>query len=277
MPTVTVTKSAIEAIRPSGRRVIFYDTNLPGFGLRVEPSGIKTFILRYRANGGGRGARERLLKIGRFGDITVDKAREAARDMLATIRLGADPAAERHRRRSMPTFGELADEMLAEAAKIAQAHPREARLRPGSIRNYRSLLKLHVRPAIGTAKIDAITTTDVHRLHNRVGTAKPATANRCLEFVGSVYKEAARAGILPVGTNPARGVLAFKENRRERFLSSAELARLGKAIREGETIGIPWSLDVKKNTKHVPKAPQRTKLDAYAAAALRLLILTGTS
>jgi hypothetical protein len=147
MPIPKMTKSAIDAIRPGARRVIYYDPELSGFGLRVEPSGIKTFVLRYRANGGGRGAPERLVKIGRYGDCTLDQARAAARDMLATIRLGADPASDRRRRRGMPTFGEFADEMLIEAAKIAEARPREARLRPGSIRNYRSLLKCHVGPA----------------------------------------------------------------------------------------------------------------------------------
>jgi integrase len=275
MPIPKMTKSAIDAIRPGARRVIYYDPELSGFGLRVEPSGIKTFVLRYRANGGGRGAPERLVKIGRYGDCTLDQARAAARDMLATIRLGADPASDRRRRRGMPTFGEFADEMLIEAAKIAEARPREARLRPGSIRNYRSLLKCHVGPAIGTTKIDAVTISDVQRLHRRLGSLKPTTANRCLEFIGSVYKETVRVSVLPVGTNPARGVLAFKEHRRERFLASDELARLGEVIREGETVGIPWLPNPAKKTKHVPKATQRFKLDPFAAAALRLLVLTG--
>jgi integrase len=275
MPTRRLTKTSIDAISPSRRRTIFYDSELSGFGLRVEPSGIKTFIVRYRANGGGRGAPERLVKIGRFGECTLDQAKETARDMLASIRLGADPAADRRRRRGMPTFEEFAVDVLTEAANLAQARPREARLRPASIRNYRSLLKCHVGPAIGTTKIDAVTISEVQRLHRRLGSLKPATANRCLEFIGSIYKEAARVGILPVGTNPARGVLAFKENRCERFLSSDELARLGAAIRDGESRGIDWFANPAKKIKHVPKATQRTKLDPHAAAALRLLILTG--
>jgi integrase len=207
--------------------------------------------------------------------LTVDQARSEAQRLLASVKLGADPGAERHRRRDMPTFGELAEEMLAAAAKLAAARPREAPLRSGSIRNYRSLLKRHVRPAIGSSKLDGVTTANVQLLHRRLGVEKPLTANRCLEFVGSVFKEAARLGIVPPGTNPARGVSAYRENRRERFLTIEELSRLGAAIREGETVGIPWSPDPTKQTKYIPKKDQRTKLDPFAAAALRLLIFTG--
>jgi integrase len=176
----------------------------------------------------------------------------------------------------MPTFGEVADRVLVEAEEIAKHSPREARLRPGSIRNYRSLLRRHLGPAIGRAKIDAVTTAELTHLHHQIGKTMPTTANRCLEFVGSVYKYAVTQALVPLGTNPARGVFAFKEKKRERFLSRDELMRLGVAIREGETIGIPWELkDEEATAKHVPKVNRRTRLDPDAATALRLLILTG--
>jgi integrase len=246
---------------------MIFDERLSGFALRAEPSGAKTFVVVYRGNGGGRGAPQRLVTIGRYGTFTVDQARD--------IKLGGDPASDRQRRRGIPTFAALADEMLAQASKIAEARPREARLRVNTIRNYRSLLKRHVQPAIGSTKLDAVTTADIQRLHRRVGAEKPMTANRCLEFIGSVYREAAVQGIVPPGVNPARGIPAFRENRRERFLSLSELSTLGAAIREGESVGIPWTPDPTKKTKHTPKKDQRTKLDPMAAAALRLLVLTG--
>jgi integrase len=70
---------------------------------------------------------------------------------------------------------------------------------------------------------------------------------------------------------------AFREQRRERFLTSEELARLGEAIREAETTGIPWLVDETKPTaKHlVKKKNRRTLIGSHAAGALRLLILTG--
>jgi len=91
-----------------------------------------------------------------------------------------------------------------------------------------------------------------------------------------MYAFAGRAGIVPEGTNPARGIDKFKESRRERFLTGGELERLGGAIREAETIGIPWRVDdTKPTTKHVPKGARVTKIGPYAAAALRLLLFTG--
>jgi integrase len=270
-----LTKRVIDAFCPTTTRIMVFDDQLRGFALRVEPSGAKTFIVSYRANGGGRGAPQRLLTIGRYGTLTVDQARAEARRVLADVKLGGDPGGDRRRRRAMPTFGEMAEEMLAEAIKIAEARPREARLRLNTIRSYRSLLKRHVQPEIGSTKIDSVTTANVQRLHRRLGAVKPMTANRCLEFISSVYKEAAMQGILPPGTNPARGIPAFRENRRERFLSLAELSALGAALAEAESAGIPWRPDLTKKSKHVPKSRQRTKLDPHAAAALRLLILTG--
>jgi integrase len=60
-------------------------------------------------------------------------------------------------------------------------------------------------------------------------------------------------------------------------LTSEELARLGDALREGDTIGLTYSIDeTKPSAKHAPKASnRRTKLDPFAVAAIRLLILTG--
>lgn len=80
-----------------------------------------------------------------------------------------------------------------------------------------------------------------------------------------------------MGHNPTKGIRAFRENRRERFLNSEELARLGSAIREAETVGTPYEVDeTKPNSKHAPKPEnRRIKIDPYIAAAFRLLILTG--
>jgi integrase len=91
-----------------------------------------------------------------------------------------------------------------------------------------------------------------------------------------MYAYAWRAGIVPEGVNPARGVEKFKEGRRERFLTREELERLGSAIREAETTGTPWAVDEAKPTaKHVPKAKRSTRIAPSAAAALRLLLFTG--
>ncbi len=94
--------------------------------------------------------------------------------------------------------------------------------------------------------------------------------------MGSLFRYAVTCGLLPQDHNPTRGIRKFRENRRERFLSTDELELLGAAIREAETVGIPWELDVTKPTaKHSPTNHRRTKIAPQAAAAPRLLIFTG--
>jgi integrase len=105
----------------------------------------------------------------------------------------------------------------------------------------------------------------------------PYQANRTLAVVGSMYSFGVARKILPFGTNPVRGIEKYPERGRERFLSVAELARVGDAIREGETIGIAYVVDeTKAKAKHAPKLQnRRTVISPHAAAALRLLIFTG--
>jgi integrase len=83
--------------------------------------------------------------------------------------------------------------------------------------------------------------------------------------------------VLRFNENPAKGVERNREQRKERFLTTAELARLGDALREAETIGFSYEVDeTKPNAKHAPKPEnRRTVADPFAVAAIRLLILTG--
>ncbi|GAA0607984.1 tyrosine-type recombinase/integrase [Paenochrobactrum glaciei] len=277
MPKIKITRQGIAAIPATEKRVVYYDTALTGFALRVEPTGRMTYFIEYRPGAGGRDVLKRRYNIGTTAEMTPEAAREAAKNLLAGIRLGDDPAAAKAKGRSVPTFSKFATGHLDAMDEIATEHPEQAVLRPGSIRNYRSLLKRHVGPAIGSRQLDLIARDEIKRLHTKVGKESPTIANRCLEFVGSIYKAAADAGHVPEGTNPARGLKAFKETKRERFLSPEELARLGEAIRVAETTGIPYEPPARdgKKLKHVPKNVPPTIIDQRTAAAFRLLIFSG--
>lgn len=275
MSIAKITKTTINRIAPAERPFILFDTELRGFGVRVLPSGAMAYVLEYRPGSGGRHVAKRRITLGKVGVLTPDQARAKAKAMLADVAHGHDPAADRRRSREAPTLKAFAADMLDAADKIAQAKPEQAVLRPASIRNYRSILKKHVGPAIGSRTLDALGKAEVARLHAKVGKTSPAVANRICEFIGRTFKAAAEAGLIEEGTNPARGIKQFKEVKRERFLSAKELQHLGAAIIEAETVGLPWEPDATKKTKHVPKTEQRTKIEPDAAAALRLLIFTG--
>jgi integrase len=141
---------------------------------------------------------------------------------------------------------------------------------------YRDILERIVKPNFGTTKIDKLTRQQVGKLHSSLADT-PFQANRVLAAVGSMYSFAGRAGVVAEGTNPARGIERFKEDRRERFLTSEELERLGGAIREAETVGAPWVINESGlNAKHLARSDKRfTKINPFAAAALRLLLFTG--
>lgn len=267
MPIQKLTKRVIDAIEPADKTLIYYDSDLTGFCLKVLPTGGKRWCVEYRSGAGGRSVGKTRMVLGSTSAMTPDQARQSARTILGAVALGQDPAGKRSRERAMPTFSEFAERYLTEEA--------ETKLKPGSVVNYRIYLRKHASPVIGTRKLDALETADIAKMHRKIGKATPMTANRVVEFVGSVFRYAAVCSLVPRGHNPASHVQGFREQRRERFLSSAELGRLGDAIREAETTGIPWNVDKEQpNAKHIPKNG-RTKIGPHVAAALRLLILTG--
>jgi integrase len=152
----------------------------------------------------------------------------------------------------------------------------EPKRKPGTIVFYRHLLDKIIEPELGAMKADKVMRAQVAKLHGKLK-ATPFQANRVLAVIGSMYAFAGRAGIVAEGMNPARRIEQFKEHRRERFLTGQELERLGSAIRDAETRGIPWDVDTgKPKAKHLPKAKNRfTKIGPFAAAAIRLLLFTG--
>jgi integrase len=95
-------------------------------------------------------------------------------------------------------------------------------------------------------------------------------------LLSAVFSWAARLGEVPEDVNPVRGITRFREQGRERFLSNDEIVRLGEALREAETVGLPWTIDeTRPAAKHVPKENRRTKVSPFATGAIRLLLLTG--
>jgi integrase len=118
---------------------------------------------------------------------------------------------------------------------------------------------------------------DIVRLHRKVGERAQPTANRIVSVLRLLFNWAERAKDVPAGYNPARGVKRFKEQGKERYLTSGELARLGDTLREAETIGIEWQVDEDKPTaKHLAKKENRREvLSPFATGAIRLLLFTG--
>ena len=244
-----------------------WDGHIAGFGVRVQTTGAMSYVVKYRA-GSGRSAPTRRLTLGKVGTLTPDEARTIAKKMLGSVAHGADPAAQKAAEKRASTLAEVAEQFLVEHV--------EAKRSASSATSYRDLIERLALPDLGTRKADKVTTAEVGRLHSRLSHV-PYQANRLLRVLSSLFTFAARAHVVPVGFNPCRGIEYFSEEGRERFLSTPELARIGEAIREAETIGLPYLVDAQRSTaKHAPKEiNRRTIIGPHAAAAIRLLIFTG--
>jgi integrase len=268
MSVAKLSKRTVDALRPANKSFIAFDTSLKGFGMRVLPSGAKSWVIEYRPGGGGRKVGKRRFKLGNVGDLTPDEARKIARSLLSKVRLGGDPAHDRWAARRQMTVAALAEEFIEEHA--------QAKRKASTAGNYAQVLRRIVVPEIGSRKVDAVTRMTIARLHLKLKRT-PYHANKMLAVVGSMYSFAAAKHIVPEGFNPARGITRFPESNRERFLTISELDRLGAALREGETTGLPWHFDPQKpGAKHAPKEGKRlTKISPHAAAAIRLLLFTG--
>jgi integrase len=261
-----ITKRLVDSLGARESEFFVWDSKLPGFGIRVQPSGVMSYVVKYRA-GIGRKAPTRRLTLGRVGKVTPDKARALAKGKLGDVAHGLDPAAVRSAERRAATLKELADVFLSEHVELKR--------KPATAAHYRDILERIVLPELGTRQADKVTTAELARLHVRMK-KQPYQATRVLAVVGSLYTFSSKRHLVSSGVNPARGIDRYPEKARERFLTADELGRLGDAIREAETVGLPYTVDEKKTTaKHAPKeARRRTVIDPFAAAAIRLLILT---
>jgi integrase len=262
-----ITKRTLDSLKADATEFTLWDSAVSGFGVRVRPTGAMSYVVVYRA-GSGRGAPVRRYTIAAVGKITPERARTRAKAILGSVTHGNDPAGQKSTERGVPTVAELADRFMAEHI--------DPKRKGSTAAFYRDILERLLKPAVGTTKADKLTRLQVGKLHSALS-GTPFQANRVLAAVGSMYAFAVRAGIVADGTKPAAGIEKYRESRRERFLNGEELERLGSAIEEAETSGIPWTVDTSKPTaKHLPKpANRRTKISLSAGAAVRLLLFTG--
>ncbi|MGQ3293971.1 MAG: tyrosine-type recombinase/integrase, partial [Shinella sp.] len=116
------------------------------------------------------------------------------------------------------------------------------------------------------------TRVDVQRAHMKMTKTARYSANRAMALLSAAYVWGAKRGYVPEGLNPAAAIDKNKEEPRERYLTGEEMVRLGDALREAETIGIPHKAS---DSKHAPKEKNRTIYGRHVTGAIRLLMLTG--
>lgn len=236
-----LTKRLIDSLPPVTADTVFWDSEQPGFGLRVRPTGRKVFVCWFRTKAG----RARKVTIGSMGRLTVDQARQQARELLTQVDKGQDPGRERTIARHAPVVAELFDRYFAEHAELKK--------KANTVAKDRRWVTRCILPALGKFKVRDVSRADVAALHHAMR-ATPYAANRVFEILRKAFNLAEAWGLRPDGTNPCRHVEKYKEAKRERLLTPDELARLGQALDDIE--------------REVSELPSVTSL-------VRLLVLTG--
>ena len=215
---IKITKRAVDGIGSDGSDRFYWDRELPGFGLRVRASGRKYFVAQFRANG-----KLRRMTLGPVTAMTPDEARKRAMALLADAKAGSDPAAQRDADRKAATVKALGkrflDEYVPDHCKQSTAY------------EYRRSVELFVDPKIGRRKVNEIQRSDIAALHHGMRKT-PYQANRTLGVLSKMFNMAEVWGLRPDGSNPCLHVKRFKEEKRERFLSTEEFRRLGKVLDE---------------------------------------------
>ena len=272
MPTLKLNRRNVSGLAPAARPVTYYDADLKGFGLKIMPSGVRTWIVEYRPGAGGRGVAKKRMKVG-GSELSPEQARGSAERLLASVSLGSNPAAERAEERETVTIAEL-------LANFISRHVRPKR-KAATTDFYERTIRLHVLPEIGSKRATAVARTDIAKMHAAIATKRAGggefVANRALAILSAAFGWAQRVGLVPDGFNPATRIEKFDERSRDRFLSSEEIGRLGAALREAETVGLPYEVDESRpKAKHAAKPEsRRTVFSLHVTGAIRLFLLTG--
>jgi hypothetical protein len=179
----------------------------------------------------------------------VEQARSIARQTLATVAQGADPAAARVSGKAAPRVVELGKDFLDE---------QEARLKSSSTSEYRRMWRVYVVGALGPTRVADVSVKQIADLHRRMK-ATPYATNRVLSLLGAFFSYAERQAVRPKHSNPAHEVKPYREQARERFLTPAEIKRLGSALTKAETEGVPPAPTRRRKRKTGATAKHRVK------------------
>jgi hypothetical protein len=152
-----LTKRTIDAMRPGSADVFAWDNELPGFGVRLKPSGATAFVIQYRNKNG----RSRRLTFGRYGVLTPEEARQEARGLLADVSRGADPAERKALDRAAKTVAELAREYLDKAERGLIFTRRGKSKKASTLYTDKGRIERHIVPLVGHRTVKDITSADV--------------------------------------------------------------------------------------------------------------------
>lgn len=235
-----LSKRIIDAALAQSKEYMIWDATNPGFGLRVFPSGKRSYIFQYRAHG-----RTRKYSIGLHGAWTVEQARKKAEALRHEVNQGRDPSAERKALARDISVADLCDAYLKDGCDAKK---------PSTLATDRGRIERHIKPVLGHLRVKSMTSQDVEGFMNAVIVGKTAvtvktkrhglarvrggkgTAARTMGLLGAIFAYAVKADLR--ADNPVHGIRKPKDKHRERFLTREELRRLGCVLDNADILHI---------------------------------------
>ena len=256
-----LTRRVIDALESGLTEQFTWDNELRGFGVRLKPTGAGSYIVQYRNAEG----RSRRLTLGSIKVLTVDEARDLARNHLAEVRKGEDPAEQRKALRSAATVAEICEWYLEEAEAGRLLGRKNRPIAKSTLALDRSRIDQHVKPLIGARAVRGLTIRDLEQFQSDIMEGKTAkerkgrggattggagVAGRTLGMLRTIFEQATRLSL--VEANPAVGARKIQTDvKRDHKLRPDQIKALGQVLRN------------------------REQESPVAVAAIRTLLLTG--
>jgi integrase len=213
---MNLTKKHIDGMKhnPEKAQDIRWDRGLPGFGVRVYPSKAKTFVLSYRHEG-----RKHIITLGRYGVLTVEEARDMAKDRLSKQKTGKlDPGAEKNALHK--TIKDLCQDYMTRHASQKK-----------SARDDQRRIDQTILPAWSNHRVSSIKRADVSALFFKTSERGVYEGNRTMALLHTMFRLAGLWGYVEENApNPAHGITKNKEEKRDRWVTHEELPRLAACI-----------------------------------------------
>ena len=255
-----INKRTVDATKAKPERFMLWDDDIAGFGLLVLPTGVRSYVYKYRPLEGGR----RQITIGKVGTLTPAQARQRAEDFREAVRNGGDPLGQKKALAEAPTVGELLDAYLSSQAFADKAASTQA--------TDRGRVERHLRPLLGRRRVQSLTRDDIKKTLSAIRNGKtaadiktgprglarvrggPGTAKAAIDLLRAIFNWAHEEGLIKT-TNPCDGVKTGSTGTRSTILEDdVAYARLFQ------------TLDIMEEEQRI-RAP--------VADAIRLIALTG--
>lgn len=254
MPTANLTDRKVASLKPDNSLTEWWDEKTPCFGIRVSPKGKKTWFVMYRFAG-----MRRRFRIGRYPEVTLEKARKKARNILSEVSEGKDPvqhkkaaeALKKRERLEAKTFAQLSEQYIEEYA----------RLNKKSWSEDERIIKKLLKPEFGTLNVKEIERSHVRSYLRSMAVKTPVQANRTQALLRKIINWAIDEEIISLAGNPAAGITSpgGTEKPKERNLNDDEIKAVWRELakdstapkralqlllltgqRPGEVVGLPW-------------------------------------